>query len=307
MTRTLIVLAGLLVCTTAHAQETHEKWLKYLAGEWTVKTTHGKPTTVTWTLAPGHHAILGTSHADDAGENAEIFGWEPDEKVLVHTSYGKKNGSHGRIKYAVESANVLRGQDTGRSPDGRTYAGTTIVRRVNQNTFTFVYSGNYTDGKQEKYEGKGEAVRIKQEGKVPAAKAFQEWGDYMVGVWTSTDAQGNKLEDRHEWVLSKSFLQTTSKVGNETSLAIGGIDPATGEWTMWGFDDQGRVTKGFNTVDKEGHLLGTFVGHGPKGPSSLRGRVIKLGPDKARWESLEGNVVDGKPIPAEIQIYSRKK
>jgi hypothetical protein len=225
MTRTLIVLAGLLAATAARAEEPHETWLKYLDGTWKGKASNAKPSTVTWSLAPGRHAVLGTGHAEDTGETAEILGWEPDKKLLVHSWYSKTKSAYSRIEYTVESDRVLKGKDSGVMPDGRPYSGTITVRRVDDDKFTVEYSGK-TKGDEE-YKGSGTAVRVKPEGNAAAAKALRDWFDYFVGgVWTTTDAKGAKREDRWEWVLDKSFTLLTSKIdGKVEFLILGGPEP----------------------------------------------------------------------------------
>src|SRR5262249_24409936 len=50
----------------------------------------------------------------------------------------------------------------------------------------------------------------KEEKEVKPAEAFKEWGDYFVGgVWTTTNAKGNKEMIRWEWILDKSFIRLT--------------------------------------------------------------------------------------------------
>src|SRR5262245_1244799 len=75
-----------------------------------------------------------------------------------------------------------------------------------------------------------------------SAQAFKEWGDYFVGgVWTTTNSRGKKEETRFEWILDKSFVRLTWKIGEDSREEIHGIDPATGQWTLWGFDSKGRA------------------------------------------------------------------
>src|SRR5262245_43303922 len=77
------------------------------------------------------------------------------------------------------------------------------------------------------------------------AQAFQEWGDYFVGgVWTTTNAGGEVEETRMEWILDKSFIRLTWKIGDESREEIHGIDPASGRWIIAGFDSDGRVYRG---------------------------------------------------------------
>lgn len=306
MARTcLAVLVGLLVCSAAWAEEPHERWMKFAAGTWETKTIINKPSTVTWSFVPGHHVLLGTGAAADTGETADIIGWEPAKKVLIHAGFGKKH--HWQILYTIVSDRVLEGKETGVMPDGRPYEGVITVRRVNDNEFTFKSSGNYTDGKKEKYEGSGTAKRINHEGKMPAAVAFQDFGNFLVGgVCTTIDAQGRNWEDRWEWILNKSFLQCTSKVGGETRIHTNGLDPETGRWMSWGFDNVGRTYKTVLTSDKPGEWVLHSTGQGKDGARSFKFKGTKDGPDKVRVEFLEV-IVDGKKQPPEVQTWTRKK
>jgi hypothetical protein len=143
-------------------------------------------------------------------------------------------------------------------------------------------------------------------GGVPAEKAFREWGDFNVGVWTSTDAKGTKLEVHWEWILDKSFLRVTGKFGEESIQEIHGIDPATGQWAYWGFESKGRVYKGGAQSEKSGEWTFHSSGQGKAGLNSYKAKCVKLGADKVR-EGIEELMVDGKKLPPEVLIWTRKK
>jgi hypothetical protein len=143
-------------------------------------------------------------------------------------------------------------------------------------------------------------------GSAPAEKAFKEYGDFVVGgVWTSTDAQGNKLENRWEWILDKTFLQLTQKSAEESFQEIHGIDPATGRWVYRGFTSKGRVWKGVAESAKAGEWTFQDSGQGKAGPDSWKGKEVKLGADQTRLE-IQENIVGGKKLPPEVQIWTRK-
>jgi hypothetical protein len=139
------------------------------------------------------------------------------------------------------------------------------------------------------------------------AQAFSGWGNFLVGgVWTSTHAQGDKLEERWEWVLDRSFLQVRWKLSGDSGISLVGIDPSTGKLTWWGFDHKGRVWKGTTNLDKPGEWVDEGTGHGTSGPNSWKTTLTRLGADRARLEIRE-NVVDGKAFAPEVIILSRKK
>jgi hypothetical protein len=141
---------------------------------------------------------------------------------------------------------------------------------------------------------------------IKPGKVFKEWADYFVGgVWTTTGAQGRE-EVRMKWMLDKSFVRLTWKVGDESREEILGIDPATGQWSFWGFDSKGRTWKGIAESHKAGEWHYVFFGQGKDGPLYGKGKEFKLGPDEVRLVTQE-LIVDGKKQPAETQIWKRTK
>ena len=140
-----------------------------------------------------------------------------------------------------------------------------------------------------------------------SAQAFKEWGNYFVGgVWTTTNVRGKKEEIRWEWMLDKSFIRLTWKIGEESREEIHGIDPATGRWTLWGFDSKGRVYKGVGESTKPGEWSYRTSGQGKDGPLSIKHKDVKLGPDEERYE-IEEFILDGKKQPPEVQVWKRTK
>ncbi|MBX9581082.1 MAG: hypothetical protein K2X87_12305 [Gemmataceae bacterium] len=140
-----------------------------------------------------------------------------------------------------------------------------------------------------------------------AEQAFKEWGDYFVGgVWTTTNAQGKKEEIRYERILDGAFIRLNWKIGDESREEVYGIDPATGQWTFWGFDSGGRTYKGVAEGGKAGEWTYRAAGHGKNGPNSARTRDVKLGPDEDRFE-IQEMIIDGKKLPPEVQVWKRKK
>lgn len=206
------------------------------------------------------------------------------------------------------SDRVLEGQDSGVFPDGRPYRGTLTVRKIDQNTFTFEYKGHYTDGKKEEYKGSGKSVRVTAKDNAAAVKALRDWGDILVGgVWTTTDRQGKKYEERWQWVLNKSFLQLTRKVdGDLSEIVLGGPEPGTGRWLYWVFISQGGMGQGAFDIGKDGAFLYQSRGHVKDGPFRFKGRSIRVDGDTLRDE-IEENEVGGKKLPPETLTWTRKK
>ena len=139
------------------------------------------------------------------------------------------------------------------------------------------------------------------------SQAFKEWGDYFVGgVWTTTNARGEKEKIRWEWILDKSFIRLTWKIGEESREEIHGIDPATGQWTIWGFDSKGRAYKGIGESAKAGEWSYQVSGQGKDGPLSIKHKDVKLGPDEERYE-IQEFILDGKKQRPEVQVWKRTK
>jgi hypothetical protein len=152
----------------------------------------------------------------------------------------------------------------------------------------------------------GGEERAGEKGLKPA-QALEEWGTYFVGgVWTTTNARGETEEMRLEWILDRSFIRLTWKIGDTSREEIHGIDPATGRWAIAGFDSKGRVYRGFGESERAGEWSYRVSGQGKDGPMSMKSRDIKRGPDEERYE-IEEQIVDGKKLPPEVQTWKRKK
>jgi len=136
---------------------------------------------------------------------------------------------------------------------------------------------------------------------------FKENSDKIAGtVWTATTAKGEKSEMRFEWVLDKQFLKETWTFYGDTGHIIHGIDPATGKETAWCFDNKGRVGRGSATRPKAGVLVYVEKGQGKLGPYSWKSTTTDLDSERKRVE-IQENIVDGKAIPPETIIMTRKK
>jgi hypothetical protein len=68
-----------------------------------------------------------------------------------------------------------------------------------------------------------------------AEKEFQEYGDAMVGVWTSTDKDGNVKEHEYRWIANETFIQVDVKKDAFKGTAIVGVDRESGKITTWWF------------------------------------------------------------------------
>lgn len=103
-----------------------------------------------------------------------------------------------------------------------------------------------------------------------AQAAFEAHRDYMVGgTWVSTDDEGELEADRHIASKSKKFVRIANVFGGTGFLGIYGIDPQSGDLTLWTFDDddQGAIGRWICTAHEKGtwtweseHKSGPFFG-----------------------------------------------
>jgi hypothetical protein len=98
----------------------------------------------------------------------------------------------------------------------------------------------------------------------------------------------------------------TWKSGEESREEIHGIDPATGQWTIWGFDSKGRVYKRVGRSAKTGEWTYRTSGQGKDGPLSIKHKDVRLGLDEDRYE-IQEFTLDGKKQPPEVQVWKRTK
>lgn len=144
-------------------------------------------------------------------------------------------------------------------------------------------------------------------GVTPAEKAFADYGNWQVGgTWTGTNAKGEAMESRYQWILDKKFLALHGKEGAGEFAEVAGIDPATGKWAVWGFDKTGLVYKGTIESTKPGQYAYSLAGTGPQGAFSWKAVETKVGEDESKV-AISEYVADGKKRGPETYSVRRKK
>jgi hypothetical protein len=117
--------------------------------------------------------------------------------------------------------------------------------------------------------------------------------DRTSGVRTGQEVVARGKEEIHsEWILDESLIRLTWKTGAESREEFHGIDPATGQWTTWGFHSKGRVIRASARARRRASGV-TGFGPGKDGPMSIKHKNVKLGPDEDRYEIHEF-ILDGK-------------
>ena len=121
-------------------------------------------------------------------------------------------------------------------------------------------------------------------------KAFDALRDFRAGgTWVSTDDTGAVTRERHVVSPSKKFVRIEYLEGGTGFAAIYGIDPATGDITLWAFDydEKGSVQKWVCTDYKNG----TWTWANKKEPSATKAMLTRVGKDELTF-NFEGE----KPV-----------
>lgn len=98
-------------------------------------------------------------------------------------------------------------------------------------------------------------------------EAFEAHRDLMVGgTWVTTGDQGKVEADRHVASKSKKFVRIVNVIGGTAFAGIYGMDPSSGEFTLWVFedDDAGSIGKWTCTAYEKGKW--TWVSQHKDGP-----------------------------------------
>ncbi|MFN3189434.1 MAG: hypothetical protein ACE361_02840 [Aureliella sp.] len=108
-------------------------------------------------------------------------------------------------------------------------------------------------------------------------EAFQEFSEFMVGVWVNQD-RGNdepRLEHTYEWTLDKKFVRTNGELDPIPWHGYFGMDLNTGKLAWHAFLADGRAGTIELTDVNQDHWI--FEGNviGPDGPFHKRVSVIK--------------------------------
>lgn len=141
----------------------------------------------------------------------------------------------------------------------------------------------------------------------PGEKALADYASWQVGgVWVGTNSKGQPREYRYEWSLAKKFLVLQAKEGAGQLTEMNGIDPTTGKWTIWGFDDKGTVYKGTVESTRPGEFTYNLSGAGPKGAFAWKAVETKVGEDESKLVVSE-HVDEGKKQPNETYTVKRKR
>ena len=157
MSRLAVTLLSFSVVVSAgrvDAEELHKTWRKYLKGEWSyVITPRNAKGTATWRLAAKGNASVGRFVEEDGTTSIEIGGWQSDTKTMTANGYGSA-GNYWVLKFNKITRDRIEGPNHGLTPDGTTYKGTFIGKRVDDDHYEFHFTGKDGDGEDFKMTGK---------------------------------------------------------------------------------------------------------------------------------------------------------
>lgn len=313
-----LLLATTLFAGDVGQEQAFKAWGDYLVGGvWTTKTPDNRTTElqIEWILNRKFIQIVANDslapwmeiHGIDPATGAHRYwGWAADGAMTMGEVTSAKQGEwHYRernraknfqtaTRYTVtkQSSDRLLAEATEYSVDGKA-----------QPNWKFEFRRTDQPGPRITTSANGEALPAVA---TPAEKAFRDWANYFVGGrWSNAPTQGKKEEFVCTWIPGKYFTLGWT-TGNEARLEINGMDPTTGEWTLWGFDEGGRVARGICQSPRPGEWAYEGKGQGNQGPLSYKNKDVRLGPDEDRFEIGEG-ILDGKPQPAVVQIWRRTR
>ena len=140
MSLVVVAVAGGSAC----AQEPHMQWWEYLKGEWTYEVEDEKGT-ATWRIAAKGNALVGRFKGENGSTGVELCGWQSDTKTEVVNGYGSR-GNYWSMLLTKHTAQVFEGENAGTSPDGTKYKGKISGRKVDENTYTWEFTGETSTG-----------------------------------------------------------------------------------------------------------------------------------------------------------------
>ena len=251
------------------AAEPHEQWLKFFEGSWTWTASNGWKGELKWGKCGDVPALTGEFLNQTTGKKAfSVMGWEEDTETLVDTGFDSL-GAHGRTEYKITGDKTAKGIWTSWSKD-QVSKSLFNLTRMDDNKYELKITEATKDGEETELL-EITLQRSKAAGQSAGEKAFQAYADLVAGGTWIANIDGHKFEDTYELILGGKFLKLTSKAAGEFPAAVVfmGVDPVTGKSSWWGFDTDGAVSTGTNSLVGDGVWEGIQTGKGPKGGMRL--------------------------------------
>lgn len=232
----VIALVGTVTGGQVMAQEPYKAWMEFLKGDWEyeIKELNLKGT-ASWTLTAKGNVMVGRFTDTNGLISQEISGWRSDKKRMVASGYGAQ-GNYWSIEAEV-TADHIEGPNHGILPDGRTYKGVFVGKKVDEDQYEWHFKGRI--GEKEHQEMAGTYVRQTPVAKRSTRKEFAELFEAMKGNWKGdielvTDIPGIGKKGDKKSVRVEHLAAADSK-----ALVGKGQDAAGGEATILMFIDLG--------------------------------------------------------------------
>jgi hypothetical protein len=153
-----LVCAGVLAVGVfagqARAEEAHKEWWKFLEGSWTWEIspldTKG---TVTWRKAAKGNACIGRFKESQGGASIETSGWRADTQTYVVVGFGSE-GNFWQLEAKKVTKDGYTASHVGALPDGQSFKGTLVIKRVDDGHVTWESKGKMANGEDYTFIGK---------------------------------------------------------------------------------------------------------------------------------------------------------
>jgi hypothetical protein len=138
----------------ARADESYKEWWQFLKGSWNWEIspldTKG---TVTWRIAAKGNACVGRFKESEGGASVETSGWRADTKTYVVMGFGS-DGHFWQLEAKKVTKDGYTASHVGVLPDGQSFKGTIVLKRIDDDHFTWESKGKMSDGTDYAFIGK---------------------------------------------------------------------------------------------------------------------------------------------------------
>lgn len=135
------IITGLVAPAFGDAPNCPWQWL---SGTWQIEEDYGFKSRVIWKpLAVGQGAT-GIWEDDEGNKFTELLGWDANKKQVVSTGFGT-NSAYWIVKFTKVTDRELAGTMTYRTPQGITYEGEYVLRKLGSNACESLYKARNSE------------------------------------------------------------------------------------------------------------------------------------------------------------------
>ena len=132
--------------TRRQASPVSKQWRRYLKGEWTYEISPmNDKGTVTWRIATKGNALVGRFVGDNGVVGMELSGHQKDKARELVTGFSSDGGCW-TIEITEQTVDEIKGNNFGVLPDGKTFRGQFVGKKVDENHYEWNFTGNGGDG-----------------------------------------------------------------------------------------------------------------------------------------------------------------